>query len=64
MQLLKDTDMARKFAVTRQTIWRWTHNIPGFPAPFKIGEKTIRWDAAAVDAYIESTKTKPQGGDE
>jgi predicted DNA-binding transcriptional regulator AlpA len=37
--------------VSPATVWRWIRS-GRFPAPFKLGEGTTVWDAAAVDEFI------------
>lgn len=39
---LTDEDVAGRFQVTRQTIWRWVKS-GHFPAPFKLSSGTRRW---------------------
>ncbi|ABF62514.1 putative transcriptional regulator (plasmid) [Ruegeria sp. TM1040] len=39
---LTDEDVARRFRVSRQTIWRWI-GTSHFPAPFKLSAGTSRW---------------------
>lgn len=39
---LTDEDVARRFQVSRQTIWRWV-GASHFPAPFKLSAGTSRW---------------------
>lgn len=39
---LTDEDVARRFRVSRQTIWRWV-GASHFPAPFKLSAGTSRW---------------------
>jgi prophage regulatory protein len=47
---LSDHDVARRYSVTKQTIWRWHKILPGFPKPIKIGGAS-RWRLSELIAY-------------
>lgn len=36
-------DVAERFAVSVQTVWRWSKGSPSFPRPIKLCEGTTRW---------------------
>ncbi|EMA2591855.1 helix-turn-helix transcriptional regulator [Pseudomonas aeruginosa] len=42
--------LCRLYQVSRTTWWRWS-KAPGFPAPVRFG-RAVRWDAAAVEAFL------------
>ena len=42
------------FSVSKSTIWNWTKNRTGFPAPFKAGERVTLFDLGAIDAYLKN----------
>lgn len=43
----KDADLARRFRVSRATVWRWVHT-RGFPQPVRFGDNCTRWKMADV----------------
>ncbi|MBO6867257.1 MAG: transcriptional regulator [Thalassococcus sp.] len=47
---LTDQDVARRFKLTRQTIWRWVGS-GRFPAPFKLSAGTSRWRLEDILAF-------------
>jgi prophage regulatory protein len=46
----RDVQLAERFQVTRQTIWRWART-GVIPKPFKIGGSS-RWDVEAVEKHL------------
>jgi prophage regulatory protein len=52
-QFLTVTEVARRYAVGRATVWRWSSDRPGFPRPVKLGPGTTRWRRSALE-YFES----------
>lgn len=51
-RMLRDSEVAEFFAVTRQTIWNWARKSDGFPQPVKIGG-TARWKKSEIETYLE-----------
>lgn len=49
MEYLSDVELARRFAVSRVTIWRWSSQ-GILPKPVKIGPNCSRWQAEEVAA--------------
>ncbi|MCG5513642.1 helix-turn-helix transcriptional regulator [Ectothiorhodospira shaposhnikovii] len=47
---LTDVDLARRFAVSRVTIWRWS-GAGKFPKPVRLGANCSRWRKAEVEAW-------------
>lgn len=47
---LKDTDLAKKFGISRASIWRWvkTNN---FPHPIKFSPCCTRWNLEDVEKW-------------
>jgi len=45
-----DNQLARRFAVSRATIWRWVSNSE-FPQPIRLGPKCTRWRKDEVEAW-------------
>lgn len=45
-----DADLAMRFSVARQTIWRWVAE-GTFPKPIKLSAGCTRWRAADVEAW-------------
>lgn len=48
---LSDRDVARRYSVSRPTIWRWVKDKVGFPSPIKIGKGTTRWHIEDLKVY-------------
>lgn len=51
MLFLSDRQIAERFGIARQTIWRWAQ-AGNFPQPVKLGPCVTRWKAADVDAWL------------
>ncbi len=47
------TQVARRYGVSADTIWRWRRN-DSFPAPVKLGPNCTRWRQVDLDSH-EST---------
>ena len=52
---LSDRDVAKRYSVQKQTIWRWAKTSATFPKPFKI-EGTTRWSSNELDEYDRKAK--------
>ncbi len=50
---LSDTDLAARFGVVRQTIWRWVAD-GRFPKPIKLSTGCTRWRGEDVEAWEAS----------
>ena len=50
---LKDTELAARFRVKRQSVWRWVRS-DGFPAPVKLSPGCSRWRLSDVEAWEQS----------
>jgi predicted DNA-binding transcriptional regulator AlpA len=50
---LSDRDLAKRYAVSRMTIWRWARS-GHLPAPRKVGPNVTRWPAQAIEAHDAS----------
>jgi predicted DNA-binding transcriptional regulator AlpA len=46
--------VARYLGVSRATIWRWSKDANGFPAPIKLGKGSSRWRLTDLDAFVEA----------
>ena len=57
--LFSDTEVAEMLSVSRNTIWRWSQSVDGFPQPVRIGGVT-RWRKSDLDEYINSLKDTPE----
>lgn len=54
-QFLTDRDVAKRYRVQKQTIWRWAKSSATFPKPFKI-EGTTRWSSKELDEHDRRVK--------
>lgn len=58
---LSDVEVAKRYGVSRPTIWRWCQTNPGFPAPKQISPGTTRWalsDLQAFDAQLPNKRRR------
>ena len=49
---LSDKQLAKRYGVTRTTIWRWSR-VNQFPTPIRFGSGCTRWALRAVEAWEE-----------
>ena len=42
--------VAKRFGVSKDSIWRWTRN-GGFPKPLKLGGSTTRWRLSDIEEW-------------
>jgi len=49
----RDTDLAKRYAVTRVTIWRWVRE-GTYPKPFKLSPGCTRWSSQSVKEWEEA----------
>ena len=47
---LKDTELAARWNVSRDSIWRW-NRLGKIPAPVKLGDNCTRWKLTHVEAW-------------
>jgi len=47
---VRDTQLAERYGVTRQTIWRWVRE-ERFPPPVRLAPGTVRWRLGDVEAW-------------
>jgi len=50
---LTDKDVAKRFGICRQTVWRWVKE-GHFPSPEKLSSRTTRWKLSELVAYEAS----------
>jgi prophage regulatory protein len=48
---LSDTDLAQRFNLTRQTIWRWHRTNPSFPRAIALSAGCTRWKLSSIEAW-------------
>lgn len=46
-----DNQLARRYSVTRPTIWRWVSSDPTFPKPIKLSPGCTRWKLSDIEAW-------------
>lgn len=54
-RLLSDKDVAARYKVEKQTVWRWARSGKNFPKPFKIGG-TARWSENELNEHDRKLK--------
>lgn len=47
---VRDVDLATRYRVSRNTIWRWTKE-GRLPAPVRLGPGCTRWSMADIEAH-------------
>lgn len=47
---LKDIEVAKRYNISRPTIWRWVKN-EKFPRPIKLGEGSTRWRLSDLERW-------------
>ena len=52
-----DKDLATRFGVSRQTIWRLVKSDPKFPKPIRLTAGCTRWQLSEIEAW-ETSKRK------
>ena len=50
MLYIRDTDLAKRYGVSRVTIWRWVRD-GRFPKPIKLSPACTRWNLSAVEQH-------------
>lgn len=48
---LSDAQIAKRYGVSRQTVWRWAANDPKFPSPIKLSAGCTRWKLSDLEAW-------------
>ncbi|WIY24817.1 helix-turn-helix transcriptional regulator [Parasedimentitalea psychrophila] len=52
-----DTDLAKRYGVTRQTVWRWHRERTDFPRAISLSPGCTRWKLSQIEAW-ENTKAE------
>lgn len=55
MNYFADKNLAVRYQVTRQTIWRWVRE-GNLPAPIRLGKAAVRWNEADILAWEQAKK--------
>ncbi len=48
---LTDRDLANRYQLGREVIWRWLRDNPKFPRPLKLSGKCTRWRLEDIEAF-------------
>ncbi|NNE79999.1 MAG: AlpA family phage regulatory protein [Silicimonas sp.] len=51
---LSDTDLADRFGVSRNTIWRWHRELLGFPRAVRLSQGCTRWRLSEIAEWEAS----------
>lgn len=54
---LSDMDLAERFRVTRQTVWRWHRTNDGFPRAVSLSAGCTRWKLSAIETWEQEAAT-------
>lgn len=52
-----DKDLAIRFRVSRQTVWRLPKSDPTFPKPIRLTAGCTRWLLSEIETWEESKRT-------
>lgn len=55
---LSDRLVAKRYAVSRATIWRWVATMPKFPKPVKVSPGASRWKISELVNFEAHLSTK------
>lgn len=50
-QFLSDTQIAQRYGVSRQTVWRWAATDTTFPTPIKLSPGCTRWNISDLESW-------------
>lgn len=50
---LRDTEIARRYSISRPTVWRWVKE-GKFPKPLKLGGGSSRWKLRDLEAWEQT----------
>lgn len=50
-QFLSDSQIAQRYGVSRQTVWRWAATDNTFPPPIKFSAGCTRWNITDLEAW-------------
>lgn len=48
---LRDTDLATRYRVARNTIWRWLRQRDGMPRPVRLSAGCSRWRLSEIEEW-------------
>lgn len=48
---LSDAQIASRYGVSRQTVWRWAANDKKFPTPTKLSAGCTRWKLSDIESW-------------
>lgn len=51
---VSDLQIAKRYSVSRPTVWRWASTDPTFPEPKKLSKGCTRWTLASIEAWEAS----------
>lgn len=60
-RFLPDREVAKRYGVARQTVWRWVKAVPGFPTPVEISPGTTRWRLSELIQFDEARPRMSSG---
>jgi len=52
-QLLRVSEVAEMFGVSKASIWNWTKDNPNFPKPAKLTSKVTVWKLSELNKYVD-----------
>lgn len=49
-------EASKYFRIGRSTLWLWVKSRPGFPKPYKIGERVTVFDLDEIENFLRSAE--------
>jgi prophage regulatory protein len=53
---VSDQNLAGRYSVTRQTVWRWLKTDPTFPKPISLSPGCTRWRLDEIEAWEDARR--------
>lgn len=50
-RFLRDTDLAARFGVSRNSVWRWHRERPDMPRAVRLSPGCTRWRLSEIEAW-------------
>ena len=51
-KLIRDIEVAKRFDISRGTVWEWVKN-GTLPPPIRLGPRAVRWRESDLENWLE-----------
>ncbi|WP_353884597.1 AlpA family phage regulatory protein [uncultured Pleomorphomonas sp.] len=62
IEYVSDKELATRYGVVRQTIWRWVESEPTFPRPIRLTPGCTRWSLQAIEEWEHGRASMEKAG--